>query len=656
MQFLFINGFFSTDIAKAMSWMLIHSLWQGLVAAILAGIVIINTNRSGARMRYNLLGCVFAAYLLAVVTTLIIQINASDGNLQIVSGMQNAGLVSESTDTIQPFVTENINGAGFINRFINYFNSNASVVVMIWAIFFLGKCVKLFGGIYYIQRIRTLKVWQPDRSWKEKALQLSATLGITQKVNLLESGIIKVPVAVGFLKATILVPVGLLNNLPPDQMESILLHELAHIKRRDYLVNLMQSFVETVFFFNPAVLWVSSLIHEEREACCDDIVMQQMPQRNSYLEALVSFQECNLGSSGYTMAFAGRRNFLLNRIQRLVTNENKKLNIPEKLVLVFGLIGLMAFGFVSRERTPYGDPGKKITISQSGQTRTFSGSDQANNAPFQKETISEPTGKKDTVPGKKIKLQQTGIRQYQFHSISENIYNDSSQSISANIHSDSSQKSYDVKAKSSEGTDFRVKKYNNQLTELVIDGISIPKNEFEKYKGIVEDIEKARMDAIKKSPYNQQAYRPLTTGRIYNQEYNKTYSNQYYKNYQPSIVNTDSQRVYKPKQYDNNRLFLNKNVRLKDNEYIKNIIIDLDIDMISGLDHDITNDHQDQNMEHRTKSLSFTLNKDELIVNGHRQNADVHEKFKSRYIKNDKDHFVYIHENGTTRTTIHVEQ
>src|SRR6202008_3371205 len=113
----------------------------------------------------------------------------------------------------------------------------------------------------------------------------------------------------------ILVPLGLLAALPPSQVETILLHELAHIRRKDYLVNLLQRFSEAVFFFNPALIWISSLIRQEREACCDDIVVSTATHHGNYLKALVSFQEYCLTPPKYAMAIGSKQHYLLNRVK-----------------------------------------------------------------------------------------------------------------------------------------------------------------------------------------------------------------------------------------------------------------------------------------------------------------------------------------------------
>src|ERR1700749_4616836 len=119
--------------------------------------------------------------------------------------------------------------------------------------------------------------------WNERMQQLAALMGIRQTISLLESGIAKVPMVIGHLKPVILIPIGLLTALSAEEVEAILVHELAHIKRRDYLVNMLQSLMEIIFFFNPAVLWISQLIKTERENCCDDMVVEQSSNRISYI-------------------------------------------------------------------------------------------------------------------------------------------------------------------------------------------------------------------------------------------------------------------------------------------------------------------------------------------------------------------------------------
>jgi bla regulator protein BlaR1 len=140
-----------------------------------------------------------------------------------------------------------------------------------------------------------------------------------------------------------LVPLGLLNGLGVDEVEAIISHELAHLKRKDYMVNLFQSFVEIVFFFNPGVLWISKLIKEERENCCDDLALSCTESKYQYIKALISCQEFSANYQNYAMAITGRKNTLKDRVSRMVFDSNSSLNRIEKTILSIGLVSLLIF-------------------------------------------------------------------------------------------------------------------------------------------------------------------------------------------------------------------------------------------------------------------------------------------------------------------------
>ena len=135
-------------------------------------------------------------------------------------------------------------------------------------------------------------------------------------VQLLESTRVAVPMAVGWLRPAILLPVTALTGLPSDQLEAILAHELAHTRRYDYLVNLIQSAVETLLFYHPAVWWVSGRIRVEREHCCDDQAVAACGDRVLYARALAALEEQR--GSGWRLAPSARDGSLLARVRRLL--------------------------------------------------------------------------------------------------------------------------------------------------------------------------------------------------------------------------------------------------------------------------------------------------------------------------------------------------
>jgi GWxTD domain-containing protein len=125
-----------------------------------------------------------------------------------------------------------------------------------------------------------------------------------------------VPFVVGYLRPVILVPVGLLAGMPAQQIEAILLHELAHVRRRDYLVNLMQTVVEGFLFYHPAVWWISGVIRTERENCCDDLVVSTSGDAHQYATALAALEQSRWAANTAVLAADGGN--LMKRVRRLL--------------------------------------------------------------------------------------------------------------------------------------------------------------------------------------------------------------------------------------------------------------------------------------------------------------------------------------------------
>jgi beta-lactamase regulating signal transducer with metallopeptidase domain len=326
-------------IMKVVAWTFVHSLWQGLVAAILAAIIISGTRKTSARLRYNLLGIVLILFLSATLITFLEISGRPDGIAAFITATGPDTLADSS-----PVLT-----GGLTTELTNWINSNSGLLLLIWGLFFLLGILKLFTGLAAVNRLRHYKVHPVSNEWKARFEELSNTLGIRQSITLLQSELVKVPVALGYLKPVILLPIGLITQLPAAQLESILLHELGHIRRKDYLVNFLQRFTESVFFFNPGMLWVSALLRQEREACCDDIVMANSQEKKEYMNALVAFQEYSMSRTPFAMAITSRRYYLLDRLKRLTTHTNKGLNLFEKSILVSGIFIFSAFAYVSQE-------------------------------------------------------------------------------------------------------------------------------------------------------------------------------------------------------------------------------------------------------------------------------------------------------------------
>lgn len=463
------------QLFQAIGWTLLHSLWQGLLAAVLAGIIIMSTRKTSARIRYNLLSGVF---ILFVITTLLTF-------LQLSSSIKGTGgsfseLAVTSTGTSQP-VSVAVSPATIFDQFSAYFNTHADIFVLAWAIFFSLHCIKLMTAFGEIRRIRTHKVHEVSGEWMEKFAHLKELIGIKQAVSLLQSGLIKVPVAIGFFKPVILLPFGLLTSLPPDQVETILLHELAHIRRRDYLVNIVQRLTEAIYFFNPALLWISSLLRQEREACCDDMVIAATDKSETYLQALISFQELTIYPRN-AMAVSTKKNYLLNRVRRMLRQQNNNLNNMEKLLLTLGVVAVTAFAFTpAQHEVEIKRVGKDVKLAVPGVTSAA-----AKTAPIDsnKPVIKKAkTPMRDTVPV--VIKQKTSYDALVFPGISTSINDDGTTRTESVIVTDQ------------DGKKYAYKKLNEKVISLTIDGKAIVENEFDNYTELIKKIQLAIRESKK---------------------------------------------------------------------------------------------------------------------------------------------------------------
>lgn len=309
---------------------LFHSLWIGVIIAVLAGLVITLTKKASPRLRYHL----FCGLLLLFIGGTAVAFFWEWGSTQA-QGLSVSGAVFNFSNNS---VSLN-NWTGFADRW-------SPLIVGAWLLGTAVKSIRLAGELVYLRKVRQCDISEVSVYWQRKTTEFARCLHIRKNILLLESALIRIPVTIGYLRPLILLPAGTLLQLTPEQVESILYHELAHILRRDYLINIVQRFAEAVFFFNPAIWWLSALIREEREACCDDLVLTQVPQKRIYLEALMAFQHNAPAPSKLAMGL--RRPQLMNRLRRMVSRENQPLHFAEKIVLLASFALLLIFTVVPK--------------------------------------------------------------------------------------------------------------------------------------------------------------------------------------------------------------------------------------------------------------------------------------------------------------------
>ncbi len=285
---------------------LLHFLWQGvLIAAVYATA---RPYASRPEARYLLACAALAAMAAAPVATWAV--------LRQVSTEAIAMARSIPTAAASP-------GAGFLGDLPRFFVEGyeqvppgwLSWVAAAWMAGVVVFWVRLLGGWIIAERLRRRRVQPAPRHWQQTFDRLRARLRVSRPVELLISGLVQTPAVVGLLRPVVLVPLGALAGLPPEQMEALLLHELAHIQRYDYLVNALQSMVEALLFYHPAVWWVSGHMRSEREMCCDDAAVAITGDAEGFARALAQVGEQAHHQAAVLQAAGGS---LANRVGRLL--------------------------------------------------------------------------------------------------------------------------------------------------------------------------------------------------------------------------------------------------------------------------------------------------------------------------------------------------
>ena len=217
------------------------------------------------------------------------------------------------------------------------------MIVMAWAIGVFAMTLRLIGGWMLTRRLATRAAIAVSPSIDAAARAIAERLQIRRAVAILESGAVVVPTLVGWLKPVVLLPAAALAGLSPEQLQAILAHELAHVRRHDYLVNLLQSMVETLLFYHPATWWVSAQIRAEREHCCDDLAVEVCGDRLVYASALAELTTL-AGHRGF--ALAATDGSLLNRVRRILGGQ-RSMHEPAPawplLALVLLVVGAGSF-------------------------------------------------------------------------------------------------------------------------------------------------------------------------------------------------------------------------------------------------------------------------------------------------------------------------
>lgn len=309
--------------AEAVSAALIRFVWQGLAVAALLWIVLALMRRSSANARY-LVACAGLATLAALPVLTVFWTYAGP------------------RETIQPVLMSRGLGAFALNQNISAGRIPVLLafwILRVWLAGVLIFAVRMTWGYRQVSVLRRQGT-PSGEGLCAVVLKLAGRMSIERPIRILISQAADGPSVIGWLRPVLLIPAATLAGLTPGQLEAVLAHELAHIRRYDYLVNLLQMAVETLLFYHPAVWWVSTRIRHERELCCDDAAVQTCGNPLVYARALAGLEKLRRATPAMAMNAADAP--LLYRIQRLIgvpTPDRRLASWPIVLMLVAGIVG-----------------------------------------------------------------------------------------------------------------------------------------------------------------------------------------------------------------------------------------------------------------------------------------------------------------------------
>jgi len=292
-----------TPFARALAWTLVHFLWEGAVLGVVLAGILRALRAEPAHKRYAAACLILAAMPVAFA-----------GTLGLIWKLRPVAAAAPLYWGAVPLSDGPIAVPASRFSWTTIFD-HLAWLAPVWLLGVASCYARGLAGWAAVRRLRHRGVCAVPAEWQARLHELAGRVRVSRPVALLESCFTDAPVLIGHLRPAILLPLGCLTGLPVAQVECILLHELAHVARRDYVVNLLQSLVEGLLFYHPAVWWVSRVVRAERENCCDDRVVEWMGDARAYAATLAALEERRALAPQAAMAANGGN--LMKRIRRL---------------------------------------------------------------------------------------------------------------------------------------------------------------------------------------------------------------------------------------------------------------------------------------------------------------------------------------------------
>ena len=319
-----IISLFPERVAFAISNTVLHSLWQISLISIFFFVIIKLKRNPSALFKYRAAISSLFISLACTIVSFIYFYNASMGMFT------EQEITTLSTTAFSNQIS--VSGTFSFKAFLINNQSSISAVWLIGTLLLLGRFV---AGVLKIATLKSTALSSLDKRLSYLTNTLSTKLNINKLVEIKESALIRTPIVIGHLKPLILFPVAVSTQLSMNEIEAILAHELAHVMRNDFIVNILQSLTEVLLYFHPCVWWLSSIVREERENCCDDIALLHIEDNLSYAKTLVKLQELQMHSiPNFALAFSGSKHHLKNRIMRILNQTSPSSFLREKLIAI----------------------------------------------------------------------------------------------------------------------------------------------------------------------------------------------------------------------------------------------------------------------------------------------------------------------------------
>jgi beta-lactamase regulating signal transducer with metallopeptidase domain len=346
-------------LLQSLGWAIANSFWQAGILWLLYRFIVTTDKKLPASIKYNL----GTALLFTTLAWFLISFFQNYQSL----------LIGSSTDEAIYYIPKGELTLKLVKNICTYL----SLIYLLLLGFYSVVFYKNLLSNRFLQKKGLNKAPIDYRIFVEKT---ASQLGINKKIKLWISDKVDVPAVTGFIKPVILLPAAMINQLTIAQVEAVLLHELAHIRRNDYLYNILQSVVELILFFNPFVHLLSKSVRKEREYCCDDWVMNFQFDRLAYAKALLLLEEQRyLLQSRFILAATNGEKKLLNRVKRLF-NQQPETDFTLLLKIKLGVVCLFLL-FVIFSALP--------TISNN--TTKTSATTERKNEPLLPGTLKKPT-------------------------------------------------------------------------------------------------------------------------------------------------------------------------------------------------------------------------------------------------------------------------